>query len=273
MINRIIWTYWYQGLENAPPVITKCVNQWQKINPGWELRFVDRHNMHDFVELLPLSDEKLNKMSLAVSSDLLKLQLLIKYGGVWVDATVFPLVSLDEWLLDKLDAGYFYFYKPGRDRIISSWFIVAEENNMMLKNHYTSLINYWKNNDFKYAGKPSTSFERYLYRIINRNPFMTKIWFTPLFTKILRVSPYLVTHYMFYKIISSKRELMNRFQAMPKVSAKPLNSFSRDDYYKVLNNDFKSWVDNKKTPMIKLNWKTITNEFSNNTNLAYLFKQ
>jgi hypothetical protein len=270
---KIIWTYWHQGLEDAPPVVKPCLEQWKHLNPEWEIRFIDQHNMYDYIEPLDIKKETLEKMSLAISSDLFKLQFLIKYGGVWVDATTFPLVPLDDWLLNKMDAGYFYFYKPGRDRIISSWFIVAEKNNEMLVKHYEALKNYWNDNNFRNIGNPRASYMKLIYKLTNRNLLSTRLWFCYLYTKIFRVTPYLVTHYMFYNLISKHKDLKQRFELMPKISPKTSHAFKKEILYLPLSPKFKLIIDKKSTPMVKLNSRYVRRHIPKDCNLDYLFNQ
>jgi hypothetical protein len=273
MNTKIIWTYWHQGIDNAPPAVKPCVEQWKNLNPGWEIRFLDQFNMFDYIEPIDIDKETLEKMSLAVSSDLFKLQLLIKHGGVWADATTFPLVPLDDWLLNKMDAGYFYFYRPGRDRIISSWFMAAEKNNEMLKTHYDALINYWNTNNFRNIGKYKLPYIQFINRFTNRNLLFTKLWFSFFYTKILRVTPYLVTHFMFYQLISKHKNLMQRFELMPKISAKATHAFKDKILSSPLREELKLIVDEKKAPMIKLSWRWVSNDIPKDSNIDYLFNQ
>lgn len=274
MLNKVIWTYWYQGYDNAPPVVKPCIEQWKHLNPNWELRFIDKDNIKDYTDDLGIKASALNKIPLAVSSDLFKLQLLIKYGGVWADATTYPLIPLDDWLLDKMQAGYFYFYKPGRDRLISTWFKAAQKGNIMLKMHYEALINYWNNNNFKSIGsKKKTLFESYLYRLTNRNLPLTKLWFTPLYRIVFNIAPYSVTHYMFYNLISKNKHLRDRFESMPKISAHLSHVLSKKEVLDApLDKHIKDIIDNKKTPVIKLNSRHIDNEVVKGSNLDYLYE-
>jgi hypothetical protein len=272
-MNKIIWTYWHQGFEDAPQVVKPCVEQWKYLNPDWEVRFIDQDNMYDFIDPPDINKETLDQIPLAVSSDLFKLQLLIKYGGVWVDATTFPIVPLDEWLIDKMDAGYFFFYKPGRDRLISSWFIASEKNNLTLKLLYENLIKYWNTNTFKNLSNPRSARVIFLSKFVNRNLFLTKLWFSPLFTNILRVTPYFVTHYMFYKVISNNKGLRHNFQLMPKFLADPSHSFKNDILMEPLRIDLKELVDNRKVPVIKLSRSAVEKNIPSNSNLSYLFNQ
>jgi mannosyltransferase OCH1-like enzyme len=272
-MNKIIWSYWHQGLDKAPPVVKPCIQQWINLNQDWEFRFIDQYSMYDYIEPLGIAKETLDQIPLAVSSDLYKLQLLIKYGGVWVDATTFPLLPINDWLPNKMDAGYFFYYRPGRDRIISSWFIAAEKNNELLKKVYKNLKEYWNNNTFKNLKKDSSSSILFLNKLVNRNLFLTKLWFTPLFTKFLRLTPYFVTHYMIYKTISHDMKSRQNFKKMVKVSANPSHVFKNSILMEPLCPDLKEFIDNKKTPVIKLGWRAVGEDIPLNSNLAYLFRQ
>ncbi|RBW46370.1 capsular biosynthesis protein, partial [Psychromonas sp. B3M02] len=82
LIPRKIWLLWYQGLENAPYLIKKCIASWIKHNPTWEIIVLDESNLHNYITL-KAPQETLTKLSPAHRSDLLRLKLLHEYGGVW----------------------------------------------------------------------------------------------------------------------------------------------------------------------------------------------
>jgi mannosyltransferase OCH1-like enzyme len=235
MLNKVIWTYWYQGLEEAPPIVKLCVQEWEKTNPGWELILLNKDNLKTYVGPFGIDQKTKRDMSLAVSSDLIKLDVLIRYGGVWVDATTFPLRSLDEWIHDKMDAGFFYFYKPGRNRIISTWFIASYKNQALLKKLKSALIEYWSNNNFKNIGVKRSPSLNLINRLVNRNLLFTRLWFTPLFTKILRLTTYTITHFMFYNLLCKNKDLRKVFKSMPKIKPDIAHalSFSKYNYQKI----------------------------------------
>ena len=85
-------------------------------------------------------------------TDLLRLELLIKYGGMWVDSTVFCTRKRDE-IPDYFFNSDLFFYqtlKPGRDgqaQPISSWLISAKTNNKILMMTKYLCHEYWKNNE------------------------------------------------------------------------------------------------------------------------------
>ena len=83
-------------------------------------------------------------------SDLLRVALLAKYGGTWIDATVFCTGGVVPSYM--LDSDFFVFQnlKPGADGHvlnISSWFMTAYAENKMVLAVRKLLYEYWKEND------------------------------------------------------------------------------------------------------------------------------
>lgn len=272
-MNKVIWMYWHQGFNQAPPVIKNCVKQWQHLHLDWQIRLLDQHNVYTYAKPLDINPNTLNKMTLAHRSDLIRTQLLIKYGGVWADPTCFPVQKLEDWLPEQMRAGFFFFYKPGRDRIISNWFIAAEKDNAVLKRLYDAMINYWNKNNFKNLGRTDTRFEKQLNRLLNRSFNSTRLWFSPLMTKVLRIYPYMVYHFMLYRLISKYKSVKQQFDLMPKYSAEPTHALQKAGMMKILTPEIKAIIDKKEVPVLKLTWKINQECIPENSNLRYLFNQ
>lgn len=67
-------------------------------------------------------------------TDLLRLKLLINYGGLWLDATVLCTGKASDYFFSS-DLFFFQCLKHGRDghaSYISSWFMSAKTNNKIL---------------------------------------------------------------------------------------------------------------------------------------------
>lgn len=86
-------------------------------------------------------------ISFQASSDLLRLELLHCYGGVWVDATTICTRSLDEWLPEVLTSGFFAYNRPGPDRLLSTWFLAAEIGSYIVERWRNAAHYYWKGRD------------------------------------------------------------------------------------------------------------------------------
>ena len=91
---KVIWWCWLQGLAAAPPIVKACYNslvhgEWFKVH-GFTVKVIDAKNWREYVELPEYIVGKWEKgrIPAAMFSDLLRVELLIKYGGTWIDSTV-----------------------------------------------------------------------------------------------------------------------------------------------------------------------------------------
>ena len=86
---RPIWFCWLQGVAAAPPLVKACYNSLKQL-AGYSLVVIDNTNWREYVELPGYIVEKWEKgrIPAAMFSDLLRVELQIKYGGTWIDSTV-----------------------------------------------------------------------------------------------------------------------------------------------------------------------------------------
>ena len=114
-------------------------------------RPLTENNYRDYVTFPAFIRDKIDRgvITRTHMSDLLRLELLIRYGGTWLDATVFcssPVVP--DYMMDS-DLFLFQDLKPGWDghcQRISSWMITACTGNPILRLTRALLYEYWKKN-------------------------------------------------------------------------------------------------------------------------------
>lgn len=89
--NRIIWTLWWQGEKNAPPLVKACINSMKKNANGANVIVITKDNYENYVTIPSYIFDKHEKGYIcnAVLSDIIRFHLLEKYGGLWLDATIF----------------------------------------------------------------------------------------------------------------------------------------------------------------------------------------
>ena len=147
-IPNIIWTLWLQGWERAPEVAKACLQSWKTHNPNWTIQALDRSDVLDlFVDGQISPAIHREDIPPEAVSDVIRIALLRKYGGVWVDSTVFCLRPLDEWLHAKLPSGFFAFARPGPDRMLSTWFLAAHAPHELVEDWYRRTSVYWEGRD------------------------------------------------------------------------------------------------------------------------------
>ena len=152
--NKVIWFCWLQGLENAPEIVHACYNSIKRNIPDREIKIIDNGNWKEHVELPNYIVKKWEKKRIppALFTDLLRLELLIKYGGTWIDSTVLctGLYENPNNIEKFLDADLFLFQYTKQGSIpvsISNWFITACPNNEVLMVLRDMLYAYWKDYD------------------------------------------------------------------------------------------------------------------------------
>lgn len=154
LTSNIVWICWFQGIENAPKIVKFCYQSVKDNLVGKEIKLITKDNIYNYVEFPNYIKEKweMGIISDAHMSDLLRLELLDKYGGLWLDATVLcsnTINNIPRYIFDS----YLFLYqqlKPGRDGsciYISSWLISSKTNNKIIKGTKYLLYKYWKNND------------------------------------------------------------------------------------------------------------------------------
>ncbi len=144
-----VWICWLSGMENAPEIVQLCYRSAITHLRGKEIILLTRENIADYVTL---PDYILTKWHDGLISDthftdILRLELLIRYGGMWLDATVF---LSGDYIPDYFFESDLFFYqclKPGRDghsTYISSWLMSAKTNQRVLMATQHLLYEYWK---------------------------------------------------------------------------------------------------------------------------------
>jgi len=184
---------WYQGLDGAPLVVKKCVESWIRENPGWDVVVLDAESLKRYVTP-DLPPDKLARLDLTKQSNLVRLQLLADFGGVWVDATVLCLRPLDEWIDECTASGFFAFAFPdGHSRVLSTWFLVSERHCPIVVKWRQRYASFFLENDLDAnTGRARDLAKRALTRVLDRSRRTTRYWLSPVVTRLLRIYPYFV---------------------------------------------------------------------------------
>ena len=151
--SDIIWICWLQGIENAPEIVKLCYKSIEEHFPDKEIRVLTEKNYKEYVQFPAYIMEKLEKGIITKThfSDLLRLEVLIKYGGTWMDATVLCTGGKIYDYMFESDLFLYQCLKPGRDghaSVISSWFMTACANNPVLLLTKHLLYQYWERKNY-----------------------------------------------------------------------------------------------------------------------------
>lgn len=148
-----VWVCWFQGIEDAPKLVQRCYESIKRNLTESDIILITESNMHEYI-LFPdyiMKKWKSGQITHTHMTDLLRIALLTKYGGTWIDATVFCTRKQNAIPSYFFDSELFFFQclKPGRDghaTYISSWYMSAKSNNKILAAVQYLCNEYWKEN-------------------------------------------------------------------------------------------------------------------------------
>lgn len=124
LTNKIpVWVLWWQGVENAPEVVKLCINSMKRNLPDCaKLILLDSSNYKNYIELPDIVNQRFEEgvLDIVHFTDVLRVNLLCKYGGMWLDSTYFIANKLDDDFFQKntfFTQRYGYIEVPGGTNI------------------------------------------------------------------------------------------------------------------------------------------------------------
>lgn len=138
VLPKTIYCYW-DNLEKSP-LIQAHINTWKRnVGKDWNIITISKNNVNKYV-----SDDFMKRYGNLDSvrfSDFLRLYLLIKNGGVWMDASTIIIDGsfLDryrnEMIKNNYDVCLYEFPRETADKktpYLENWFIMAPKNSKLL---------------------------------------------------------------------------------------------------------------------------------------------
>lgn len=184
-MERNIWLYWAQGWEDAPDVVKRCATSWQEHNPDWNVVLLNDENLADYIDCSNVPAD-INRTK---QSNIWRLRLLERYGGLWSDATVLCTRPVSDWLSFVIaPTGCFVFKRPAVHRPFASWLMAAERDSYLVS---------------RFRGV----YEEYIRAYGDYHVF--------------------ALHYVFEYLLRSDRKFSRQFAQMPSISANPSLAFGR----------------------------------------------
>jgi len=145
-----IWFMWYQGIKNAPALIKSCIQSVIINRANHPVYIVDQNNYKKYVDLPDYILKKFNdgKFSITHFSDIIRMALLAKHGGYWIDSTYFVTTPLtyDNYSLFTLKLSHCYAGTVTKCRWAGN-FLGMPKNSFLSVYAYNAFLLYWKNYD------------------------------------------------------------------------------------------------------------------------------
>jgi Capsular polysaccharide synthesis protein len=204
-VPRVIYSAWLQGVAQAPPIVQLCFSRWARLNPEYQLRVLEASDA-----TAALASHNFPDIPVQALTDILRVKLLLEQGGIWVDATLLPVVPLQGWL-PGLMAGtdMFAFARPGPDRPISSWFLAAAPGHIIIRKLWHEILRFWHKprRMAQYNGGPT--------------PPDPAASVAPRAGGATDEYPYFWLHYLFQYLLETDAAFASAWALCPEVSAGP----------------------------------------------------
>lgn len=152
--SPVTWTLWLQGVEEAPDVVKMCIRNYQDMNDR-KLIILTERNIADYVDIpKPIVDKYASGIiSSTAYSEIIRLECLATYGGLWLDSTMFIPAGI------KYDFSSLNFFSPKAkvkkddDELfgyIAMFFLFCKQDYIPVINVRNRLLSYWVKYDSQF---------------------------------------------------------------------------------------------------------------------------
>jgi len=227
--EKYVWVCWFQGLENAPILVQKCIASIKKQLSDYSVILINENNYLNYVKF---SDEILKKFNTGVIgkahfADILRVNLINTYGGLWIDATIFCSKQIPSKIFEY---SFFSCKSPVKKGLYISdyqwttFLLAGKKNSLFYKFMCDFFESYWSNNKI--------------------------------------AIDYLLMDYAI-ALAKKKIPLINEM-----IEVVPENNLERDELQSILNEEFDldkyNELMHSETYLFKLSWRMDFREFSEN---------
>lgn len=226
-----VFSMWWQGEKDMPPVVKACIHSLEKVSERVVVitkeNYADYASLPDYIVSLLAS----GKMGFAHFSDIIRTYLLVKYGGVWIDSTVYIAREVPAYMTDD-----FFVFKQSPQlrecRSFANWWIASPPANDILIEELAYLYCYWRHHD--------VAMHYYIYHIFFRKIIDEK----PAYKNRIDAIPTRITdsthmlHDSFPKPFDVTRwSIIKDISPVFKCSLKMKENYSHDTFYSRLCNN------------------------------------
>ena len=255
-VPKELFCYWHQGWDRAPDLVRRCAATWLAHNPSWSVHFLDAESVGEKVSI-PRAAKALN-LPLPAFSDVVRICLLERGGGVWADATVWCARPLDDWLQPVCrPAGFFAYERPAIDRPVASWFLAAIPDSRIVAIWHDAVCRFlararWRSlcrriSDSSVFGMLAWPCERLVQRAAARYGGLT----VPR-SDDPKDENYFWFHGLFQMLLDGDPEFRNLWSSVPKIGAHGPHAMQRLGLLTPATQDVRACIEDRCQPLYKL---------------------
>jgi hypothetical protein len=159
-IPKVIWTYW-DDPDTVPKTVKTCIEGWKKYNPDYTICLLHKSSLKDYHLDFLLHEKQNTDSNKTRLADMIRINLLKKYGGFWVDSSIICNKSLN-WIIDiqkKHNVECVIYYLDGfteesfknNSPVVENWFIACVKGSRFIRDwcdEFMKINNYDDVNDY-----------------------------------------------------------------------------------------------------------------------------
>ena len=153
-ISNYVWVCWWQGEKDMSPLVKECYKRICLYNSDKTVVLITDENLEEYTSFPSYILEKYHKGIITRThfSDLLRTELLCKYGGVWMDITILIHSGIPKEFYDyPIYTGRLpynkYDYNISQSRWSSFFWVSRYPNNILFQYLSEFWRMYWKKYD------------------------------------------------------------------------------------------------------------------------------
>ena len=128
-----IFSFWEPSTK-LPGYLQLCINTWENKMPNYNIIILDYSKLHKYLNSSIISKILCKDMDLPIQADAIRVAILEKYGGIWMDIDTIITKSIFLKNVFKYDLAFFgypqynspaigFIYASKNSRIIKEWLI------------------------------------------------------------------------------------------------------------------------------------------------------
>lgn len=150
----VIWTVWLQGIDNAPELVKSCIASFSNLGEDKRILVVDKYNFHRYTLIPDIIKDRFEQgvITPTAFSEIIRLDLLARHGGLWLDATMYIPFGT------RIKYQDYSFFSPKETAFIKDgdvfglfpvFFIFCKKNYLPIIKIRDYIFSYWSNNDYQ----------------------------------------------------------------------------------------------------------------------------
>jgi hypothetical protein len=132
-----IFTFW-EPSSSLPGYIKLCIKTWKKYLPNdYKIIVLDYHNLRNYLNVQLIDKILYKQMTLPIQADAIRVAILQKYGGIWMDSDT---IITNSQCLNLFNGSDLIMFGNSKNKNPNIGFIYASKNSTILKAWMDSII-------------------------------------------------------------------------------------------------------------------------------------